>query len=174
MNVPGEGERDAARHGAVPRAGPVREQQLERLRRRPTERRVHVLGLRVVELPAARVVDAEQREARALTLDHVAAVLHEHLPRVPAATDHRLLAGVAVVVAEHRHDAEGRMEVAEGVHVGRDVRGRDVDHIARLHDEVGPERVRQRHDLLHPVFLEMDAGVQVGEVEHGEAVEACG
>jgi hypothetical protein len=172
MDVAGERQGDAARHRAVPRARSVREQDLERAGRREAQRGVQVRRLRIVRLPVLRIVDAEQRERRAVALDDVAAVLHEHLPGIQATASHRARAGIVVVVAEHRHDAERRAQVAKGAHVRRDVGRRDVDHVSRLQDHVRPQRVRLCHDLLHLVVAEVDAGVQVGEVQHREAVEA--
>src|SRR5438132_1471810 len=67
-----------------------------------------VVGLGVVRRPVVRVVDAEQRQRGAATLDQVAVVLEKHLSRIPAAADHLALAGVTVVVSEHGHDAEWR------------------------------------------------------------------
>ena len=141
----------------------MREQHVERLGsgRRGGKRGIDVRRLRIVGSPVVRVVDTEQRERGTVALDHLAAVLHEYLARVPAAADDLTLAGIAVVIAEHRHHTERRRELAERAHVGQDVGAGDVDHVSRLHDQIGPERVRQRHDLLHRVLAEVDASVQV-------------
>src|SRR2546426_14412 len=77
VDVSREGEWNAPRSRAVPCARAMRQQHLERLRRRRPQRGVQVPRLGVVGLPVARVVDAEQREGRAVAFDHMAAVLHE-------------------------------------------------------------------------------------------------
>src|SRR5438094_646871 len=121
VDVPGQREGDAARRRRVPRARSVREQHLERVRRRRRKCGRDVFWLGVVRRPVVRVVDAEQLERCAAPLDQMTVVLQEHLPRVAAAADHLLLAGIAVVVSEHGHDAERRVQLAEGAHVRRDV-----------------------------------------------------
>src|SRR2546422_2803545 len=50
----------------------------------------------------------------------------------------------------------------------RNVGRRDVDHVAGLQDHIGRERVGARHDLLHLVLAQVNAGVQVGEVRSEE------
>jgi len=97
------------------------QQHLKRVRRRRTQGRVHIGLLRIVRGPVVRVVDAQEGEHRPVPLDHVAAILHEHLARIATALDDFTLAGVAVVVPEHGHHAEGRREVPECPHVRRDV-----------------------------------------------------
>src|SRR5207248_7228251 len=69
------------------------------------------------------------------------------------------------MVPEHRHHAERGLQVAERAYVRRNVGRRDVDHVSRLDDQVGAERVGLGHDLLHLVLPEVDAGVQIGEVQ---------
>ena len=143
----------------------------KRVRLRGTQGRVHIGLLRIVRGPVVRVVDTQEGEHRPVPLDHVAAVLHEHLARIATALDDVTLARVAVVVTEHRDDAQRRRELAERAHVRRDVGAGDVNHVARLHDQIGPKRVCLRHDLLHHVLAEVDAGVQVREVKQLEPVE---
>ena len=172
MDVPREGQRNAERRRRVPGAGPVREQDLERLGRRRGKRGPHVLRLWVVQFPIARVVNAQERQHRAVPLYHVRAVLHEHLPRFPHAAHDLVLSGVAIVVAQHRHDAERRRKIAERAHVVRDVGRIDVDHVASLDDQVGLERVRLGDQRLHLVPLHVDAGVHVGEVQQPQPLEA--
>ena len=75
------------------------------------------------------------------------------------------------MVAEHRDHAEGRRQVAKRANVRRDVVTRDVDHVAGLDDQFRLEGVRPRHDLLHLVFSEVHAGVQVGEMEQPKTIE---
>src|SRR5437867_3592590 len=78
---------------------------------------VEVPRLRVVHGPVVGGVDAEQRESGPAPLDHVATVLHEHLPRVPAPANHLALPRVAVVVAQHRHHAERWPQLPKRTHV---------------------------------------------------------
>src|SRR5207237_8708145 len=70
------------------------------------DRGVDMPALPVVRRPAVRGVDSTQREGGPPPLDHVATVLHEHLPRLPAPANHLALTRVAVVVPGHRHLAE--------------------------------------------------------------------
>src|SRR6266850_3418632 len=124
MNVAGEGEGYGARRGAVEGAGAMREQNPERVLRwrREAEREVEVVVLRIVGAPVARVIDADEGERRSIALDHVRAVPDEHLSRVTHAFDDGVLAGVAVMVAEHRHHAEWRVQVAKGADIVGDER----------------------------------------------------
>src|SRR6266550_4249766 len=170
VDVARQRERDAARGGRIPRSGTMGQQHVKRVRRRGPQGRVHIGLLRIVRRPVVRVVDAEQPERCAVALDHMAAVLHEYLARIATALDDLALAGVAVVITEHRDHTERRRELAERAHVGRDVGGGDVDHVSRLHDQIGPEPVHLHHDLLHRVLAEVHAGVQIGEVKQLEAV----
>ena len=98
------------------------------------ERRVDVIILRIVGAPGVRVVDSHECKRGAAALDHVDAILHEHLPRILHTANDGVLARVPIVIAEHGDDAQRRLEIAKRAHVVRDVRLRDVDHVARLHD----------------------------------------
>ena len=173
MDVAGEGERDPARGCAVERAGPVRQQDPKcvfRGRRHP-ECLLHVVVLRIVGAPVARVVDADQRERRAAALDHVHAVLHEHLAGILHSANDGVLAGVTIVIAEHGDDAERRAQVTEGAHIVRNEGLGDVDHVSRLHNQIGAERVGLPDDLAHLVFRHMDARMHVGQMRDAEAVQ---
>src|SRR5207237_5887054 len=92
-----ERARTAARCGRVPGARAVSEEHPECIRRGGGERRVDIPGLWVVRRPVVRVVDTKQGEGGPAPLDHVATVLHEHLPRLPAPANHLALTRVAVV-----------------------------------------------------------------------------
>ena len=74
------------------------------------------------------------------------------------------------MITEHGDDAERRVQVPKRPHVLGDVGLRDVDHVARLHDQIGPESVRQRHDLCHFFFRHVNARVHVGDVSDAESV----
>src|SRR6266550_926533 len=173
VNVAREGEGDAARRGAVERAGAVREQDTERIPgwRCDSQRLVEIRFLRIVGAPVARVIDADQCERGAAALDYVHAVFHEDLARVFYAANDGILSGVAIVIAEDSDDAEGRGEVAERAHVGRNEGLGDVDHVARLHDQIGAERVRLFDDLPHLVLGHVDPGMHVREMRDADAVQ---
>ena len=172
MDVAGEGERDAPRHSGIPGAGPVCQQNLERLRRRRPQGQIDERLLWVVGLPVVGIIDAHEGERRAVPLDHVAAVVHEHLPGVPDPPGHRHGAGIVIVVPEHRDTAVRRLEFPKCTHVLGDIRGRDVDHVPRLQDDIRAEGVRLRDDGAHPLLAQVHPGVQIGEVQHSHAVES--
>src|SRR5436309_15952573 len=106
----GQRERDRARRRAIERTGPMREQDPEGVLggRREPERLLEVLILRIVGAPVPRVVDPDERERGPAALDHVDAVLHEHLSRILYTADDGVLTRVAVVVAQDRDDAQRR------------------------------------------------------------------
>src|SRR5882762_157024 len=173
VDVAGERERYRARGGAVEGAGAMRQENPERVLRwrRETERRLEVVVLRIVGAPVARVIDAHEGERRSTALDHVRAVPDEYLSRVTHAFDDGVLAGVAVMVAEHRHHAEWRVQVAKGADIVGDERLGDVDHVTRLHDEIGAKCVGLRDDRAHFFFGHVDAGVDVREMRDADAVQ---
>src|SRR2546423_2745374 len=109
MDMAREREWYGARRGAVESSGPMREQDPECVlggRRKP-ERLVEVIVLRIIGTPVSRVIDPHERERRAAALDHMHAVLHEHLPCILHTADNRVPTRVAVGIAEDRDDAQG-------------------------------------------------------------------
>src|SRR5439155_1047634 len=64
------------------------------------------------------------------------------------------------------------LEGAEGGDVVRNVGRVDVDHVAGLEDQIRTQRIRLRHERLHLVAPHVDPGVDVGEVQDAQAVEA--
>src|SRR5439155_1571085 len=83
---------DGAWGGRVPRSGTMGQKHPKRVRLRGTQGRVHIGLLRIVRGPVVRVVDTQEGEHRPVPLDHVAAVLHEHLARIATALDDVTLA----------------------------------------------------------------------------------
>ena len=162
MDVAGEREGDRARHGRIPCSGAVRQEDLERARRCRPQRQIDERLLRVVGRPVVRIVDAQQGERRAVPLDHVAGVVHEYLSGVPHPAGHLGRAGIVIVVPQYGDTTERRRQVAKRAHVRGDVTGRDIDHVACLHDEVRPE------------LPQVHAGVQIGEVQQRHPVEPRG
>src|SRR5207247_3275951 len=65
-----------------------------------------------------------------------------------------------------------RLEGAEGGDVVRNVGRVDVDHVAGLEDQIRTQGIRLRHERLHLVAPHVDPGVDVGEVQDAQAVEA--
>src|SRR6266481_563214 len=72
---------------------------------------------RSVGAPGVGVVDSHECERGAAALDHVDAVLHEHLPRILHTANDGVLARVPIVIAENGDDAQGRLEIAKGANV---------------------------------------------------------
>src|SRR5712691_12491689 len=122
VDVACEREWDCARSGAVEGTGAVREQDAERVfrGRRDPERLLEIIVLRIVGAPVTGIIDAHESERRSATLDHMHAVLHEHLPRIPHTANDGVLARVAIVIAQDRDHAQRCMQVAKRAHVVRD------------------------------------------------------
>ena len=174
MNVAGEGEGNAAWRGAIEGPGAMGEQDAERVFRggREPQGVFEVIVLGIIGTPVTRVVDPDEREGGAAPLDHVGAILHEHLSRIAHTSNDGVLAGVAVMVAEHGDHAQRCVQVPKRAHVVGDVRLGDVDHVARLHDQIGAQRVRLRDDPTHSLFGHVNAGMHVGEMRDAEPVES--
>ena len=165
--------RGAPRGSPVEGPRAVRQQDPEGLRRgwREAQSGIQVLVLRIIRAPVTRVVDANERERRTPMLNDVRAISDEHLPRIAHTLDHCVLTRVAVVIAEHAHHTKRRVEIAERPHiVGNELLG-DVDHVSRLHDEIGFQPVGVRDDRRHLLARHVNPGMHVGEVRDPQAVE---
>ena len=75
------------------------------------------------------------------------------------------------MIAQDRDDSQRRMEIAKSAHVVRDERLGDVDHVSRLHDQIGAQRVRLLDDFPHFPFGHVDAGVHIREVSDAQTVQ---
>ena len=148
------------------------EQDAERFRGRVVRSHLDLPLLRVVEPPVLRIVNADEGERRAAALHDVGGVAHQHLPRLPHPVHDLVHPGVVVVIPQAGHDAERRLEIAEGGDVVRNIGRVDVDHVAGLEDQIRTQRIRLRHERLHLVAPHVDPGVDVGEVQDAQAVEA--
>jgi len=89
------------------------QQQRETRRRRGALGRVHIGPLRIVALQLCGSSIPRRASTAPCRSTTLATILHEHLARIATALDDLALAGVTVVVAQHRHHAERRRELAE-------------------------------------------------------------